>query len=83
MQSLYITIERDRESRSSADGARFRVRVHTQPGAPALLVSSRLCQSVTNAKREAETLFGELAWKDEVQTPDNLGMRASAFLEFD
>ena len=33
MQTLFITIERERDSRSSRDGARFRVKVATQPGA--------------------------------------------------
>lgn len=76
---IYITIERERDSRSSRDGARFRVKVRAQPNAPALLMSTRNCQSVVGAKCEAEALFGELIWKDLIQTPDNPDVRAAAF----
>jgi hypothetical protein len=78
MQTLYISIERERDSRSSREGARFRVKIAAQPGGPALLMSTRLCQSVTYAKNEAETLFGELDWRDE-----NGDIRASAVLEIE
>jgi len=54
-----------------------------QPGAPALLMSTRNCQSVIAARREAEALFGELPWKDEIQTEENPDVRASAFLEME
>jgi hypothetical protein len=84
MQSLYITIERQLEhTRPSSAGARFRVKVRAQPQAPALLMSTRNCQSVAHAKREAEVLFGEIAWKDEIQTPDNPFVRASGFVEIE
>jgi hypothetical protein len=74
--SMYITIERDRAARSSADGARFRLRISVQPGAPALLMSARLCQSVAAAKRDAEVLFGLIEWCDH-PSPE---LRASALL---
>jgi hypothetical protein len=60
---MYLTIERDREARSSREGARFRVRVRVQPDAPALLWSTRQMQSVTQGKREAEAIFGPLDWR--------------------
>jgi hypothetical protein len=63
MPSLYLTVERDLTARPSRDGARFRVRVFAQPGGPALLTSTRMCGSVCQAKREAETLFGDLDWR--------------------
>ena len=77
-QSIYIRIERDRESRSSREGARFRVKVHAQFGGPALLSSTRLCPSVTKAKSEAESLFGELDWREE-----SGDVRTSAILELE
>jgi hypothetical protein len=77
-QSLFITVERERDARSSREGARFRVKVAAQPGGPALLMSTRLCQSVTYAKNEAETLFGKLDWRDE-----NADIRSSAVLEIE
>lgn len=83
MKTIYITIERERDSRSSREGARFRVKVRAQPGAPALLMSTRNCQSVVGGKRESEALFGELVWKDEIQTEENPDVRASAFLEIE
>src|SRR5579872_28593 len=73
-----IPIERERDSRSSRDGARFRVKVHAQPGSPALLMSTRNCQSVVGAKREAEAIFGDLDWRDEMGE-----IRSSAFLEME
>ena len=76
--TLYITIERELDSRSSREGARFRVKVRVQPGAPALLMSTRLCQSVTGAKKEAEALFGALDWQ-----PAPGDVRESAFLEIE
>lgn len=79
MPSLYITVERERDSRSSREGARFRVKVRTQPDGHALLMSTRLCQSVAFAKREAEVLFGELEWK--VAGAEDV--RESAFLEIE
>jgi hypothetical protein len=78
MQTIFITIERERDSRSSREGARFRVKVHAQPGAPALLMSTRTCQSVVGSKREAEAIFGEIDWRDEMGD-----IRSSAFLEFE
>jgi hypothetical protein len=78
MQTLFITIERERDSRSSREGARFRVKVHAQPGGPALLMSTRNCQSVIGAKREAESLFGNLDWRDEMGE-----IRSSALLEIE
>ena len=78
MQNLFITIERERDSRSSRDGARFRVKVRVQPGGPALLMSTNLRQSVTQAKTEAETMFGDLDWRDEMGD-----IRSSALLEFE
>jgi hypothetical protein len=66
MQNLFITIERERDSRPSRDGARWRVKVRVQPGGPALLMSTSNRQSVTQAKTEAETLFGDLDWRDEM-----------------
>jgi hypothetical protein len=82
MQTLYITIERERDSRSSRDGARFRVKVATQPGAPKLLMSTNLRQSVTQARSEAETLFGTLDWSGQPNA-DDPGIRDSAILEID
>jgi hypothetical protein len=64
MTTIHLTIERDRESRSSRDGARFRVKCYAQPGGPALLISTRACQSVTRAKSEASAIFGQLDWSD-------------------
>ena len=61
-QTIYITIERSGFP-LLAEGARFRVKVRAEPGAPALLMSTRNCQSVIGAKREAEALFGELRGK--------------------
>lgn len=78
MQNLFITIERERDARSSRDGARFRVKVAAQPGGPQLLMSTRLMQSVIGAKREAEALFGDLDWRDEMGE-----IRSSALLEFE
>jgi hypothetical protein len=78
MQTIYITIERDREARSSREGARFRVRVRVQPDAPALLWSTRQMQSVAQGKREAETIFGTLDWRPH---EDGDEIRASAFKE--
>lgn len=83
MQTLYITIERERDSRPSSEGARFRGKVRAQPGGIALLMSTHNCQSVTRAKSEAETLFGELDWRAELQTADNPDVRAFAFLEIE
>jgi hypothetical protein len=83
MQTIFITVERERESRTSREGARFRVKVRAQPGAHALLMSTHNCQSLVAAKREAEALFGAVPWKDEIQTPDNPDVRASAFLEIE
>jgi len=82
VQTIYITIERDRESRSSREGARFRVKVAAQPGGPALLTSTRLCQSVTKAKSEAEDLFGPLAWNEAWRQQD-ADVRLSAILEIE
>jgi hypothetical protein len=79
MPTIYIMIERDRESRSSREGARFRVRLYAQPGGPALLMSTRYCPSVTHAKKEAETLFGELEWSE----PQPGDIRTSAVLEIE
>jgi hypothetical protein len=78
MPAIYITIERDRESRSSAEGARFRVKLRVQPGGPVLLASARLCPSVSKAKAEIESLLGELDWREGVED-----IRASVLLEFD
>jgi hypothetical protein len=76
VSSVYITVERDRFARSSAAGARFRVKVRLQPGGPPLLMSAHLCSSVASARREAEAIFGKLAWTElEGET------RASAILE--
>ena len=82
MQTLFISIERERDSRSSRDGARFRVKVATQPGAPKLLMSTNLRQSVTQARSEAETLFGALDWSGQANA-DDPGIRDSAVLEFE
>jgi hypothetical protein len=41
-------------------------------------MSTNLRQSVTQAKTEAETMFGALDWRDEVGE-----IRSSAFLEMD
>ena len=79
MQTIYITIERERDSRASRDGARFRLKLRAQPGAPALLMSTRNCQSVSAAKREAEALFGSLDWRE--GEPGDV--RSSAILEMD
>ena len=79
MQTVYISIERDRESRSSRDGARFRAHFRAQPGAPILLSSARLAGSVSYAKREVEALFGPLDWRE--GEPGDV--RASAVLEID
>jgi len=76
MQHLYISVERDRLARASSEGARFRVLVRIQPAARPLLVSTSFCSSVARGKREAEAVFGELAWREE--TTD---VKASAFLE--
>ena len=76
MQSLYITIERDRLARSSSEGARFRVLVRLQPGARPLLVGASFCSSVARGKREAEIVFGDVVWREE-----STDVRASAFLE--
>lgn len=81
MTTIHIAIERDIQSRSSADGARYRVKVRAQPGGPALLMSTRLCQSVTRAKAEAEAVFGGLSWRDGGGDPPEL--RAAALLEID
>jgi hypothetical protein len=78
MLTLYITVERERDSRPSRDGARFRVKVSAQPGAPPLLMSTMNCQSVTRAKKEAEMLFGGLDWRDEMGE-----IRSSAILEIE
>ncbi len=78
MQTIHITIERERDSRFSREGARFRVKVRAQPGAPALLMSTRNCQSVVAAKREAEAIFGDLDWRDEMGE-----IRSSALLEME
>jgi len=76
--TIYINIERDRESRSSAEGARFRVRVYAQPGGHALLVSTKLLPSVTKARGEAEAVFGELEWAEGAGD-----VRSSAMLEWE
>lgn len=78
--TIHITIERERDSRPSREGARFRVKLRAQPDGPALLMSTRLCQSVTAGKRETEALFGELAWRDATGAND---VRASAVLEIE
>lgn len=74
--SICIAIERDRGTYSH--GARFRVKVRTQPGAPALLTSTRLCSSVTQAKADAEATFGNLGWRD-----NDGEVRALAILEWE
>jgi hypothetical protein len=62
VRSLTITIERDLQSRSSHQGARFRLKVYPASGGPALLMSPQPCSSVAAARREAEALFGSLRW---------------------
>jgi hypothetical protein len=80
MKTIYIIIERDRDARSSQDGARFRVKAFARPGGPALLMSTRLCSSVTKAKSDAEELFGLLEWRE--PSPDAAPeVRASAIVE--
>ena len=80
MTTLYLSIERDLMSRSSREGARFRVRVAAQPNGLALLTSTRLMQSVTKAKGEAAMLFGDLEWTD-ATTPGEV--RATSVLEIE
>lgn len=80
MLTIHITIERERESRPSRDGARFRVKLRSQPGGPALMMSTRLCQSVAAGKRESEALFGSLDWRDADGASE---VRSSAILEIE
>ncbi len=74
---LHIAVERDRDARSSHDGARFRVRVGLQPG-PSLLSSTRALQSVARAQLEAESIFGPLEWR-----PGAGDIRFSAILDLE
>lgn len=78
MPSIYITIERDRDNRSSRDGARWRIKVRAQPGGPSLLMSPLPRQSVVAAKSEAEIVFGRLDWRD-----SEGDVRSSAMLELE
>jgi hypothetical protein len=78
MQTIYITIERERENRSSREGSRYRIKVRAQPGGPSLLMSPLPRQSVASAKSEAEIVFGQLDWRE-----TEGDVRSSAVLEME
>lgn len=80
MLTIHITIERERDAHPSREGARFRVKLRAQPGGPALMMSTRLCQSVSAGKREANALFGALDWRDADGADD---VRSSTILEIE
>lgn len=41
---------------------RYRAKLRTQPGAPAIFITGSKCGSIQLAKREAEIIFGPLIW---------------------
>lgn len=76
---LYLSIERDLAAGLHKSG-RFRCKIASAEKGPNLFMSTRAAGSVTLAKRDAENIFGEIAWKD---ASNGDAIRSSAEIEIE